>query len=80
MKNYIQPGKTISLAAPYAVTSGDGLLVGAIFGIAVMLGIIVIKILSLLATLLGIIMFGLASTLDSLLYLPPTIPTSWIEV
>ena len=34
MKNYIQPGKTISLVAPYAVTSGDGLLVGAIFGIA----------------------------------------------
>ena len=34
MKNYVQPGKTISLAVPYAVTSGDGLLVGSIFGIA----------------------------------------------
>lgn len=34
MKNYVQPGSTISLTAPYAVTSGDGLLVGSIFGIA----------------------------------------------
>lgn len=34
MKNYVQPGNTISLTAPYAVTSGDGLLVGSIFGIA----------------------------------------------
>ena len=34
MKNYVQPGKTITLAAPYAVLSGDGLLVGAIFGVA----------------------------------------------
>ena len=34
MRNYIQPGNTITLAAPYAVTSGDGLLVGAIFGVA----------------------------------------------
>ena len=34
MKNYIQPGNTITLTAPYAVTSGDGLLVGAIFGVA----------------------------------------------
>ena len=34
MKNYVQPGKTITLAAPYAVSSGDGLLVGAIFGVA----------------------------------------------
>jgi len=34
MKNYVQPGSTISLSAPYAVTSGDGLLVGSIFGIA----------------------------------------------
>ena len=32
--NYVQPGKTITLAAPYAVSSGDGLLVGAIFGVA----------------------------------------------
>ena len=34
MKNFIQPGNTITLAAPAAVTSGSGLLVGAIFGIA----------------------------------------------
>ncbi|MTW18344.1 DUF2190 family protein [Rhodoplanes serenus] len=34
MRNYVQPGRTITLAAPYAVTSGDGLLVGAIFGVA----------------------------------------------
>lgn len=34
MKNYVQPGRTITLAAPYAVASGDGLLVGAIFGVA----------------------------------------------
>ena len=34
MKNYIQPGHTITLTAPAAVTSGSGLLVGAIFGIA----------------------------------------------
>jgi len=34
MKNFVQPGNTITLTAPYAVTSGDGLLVGAIFGIA----------------------------------------------
>ena len=29
MKNYVQPGNTITLTAPYAVASGDGLLVGA---------------------------------------------------
>ena len=34
MRNYIQPGNTITLTAPYAVTSGDGLLVGSIFGVA----------------------------------------------
>ena len=34
MKNYVQPGNTLTLTAPYAVTSGDGLLVGAIFGVA----------------------------------------------
>jgi predicted RecA/RadA family phage recombinase len=34
MKNYIQPGHVITLAAPYDVRSGDGLLVGAIFGVA----------------------------------------------
>ena len=34
MKNYVQPGNTITLTARYAVTSGDGLLVGSIFGVA----------------------------------------------
>ena len=34
MRNYIQPGHAIALAAPYAVVSGDGLLVGSIFGVA----------------------------------------------
>ncbi len=34
MKNYVQPGNTITLTAPYSVTSGDGLLVGSIFGVA----------------------------------------------
>jgi predicted RecA/RadA family phage recombinase len=34
MKTYVQPGNTITLTAPYAVTSGDGLLVGSIFGAA----------------------------------------------
>ena len=34
MKNFIQPGDAVTLAAPYAVSSGDGLLVGSMFGIA----------------------------------------------
>lgn len=34
MKNYVQPGTTLTLTAPYAVTSGDGLLVGSIYGVA----------------------------------------------
>ena len=34
MKNYVQPGATLTLTAPYAVPSGDGLLVGSIFGVA----------------------------------------------
>ena len=34
MKNYVQPGNTITLTAPYAVAAGDGLLVGSIFGVA----------------------------------------------
>lgn len=34
MKNFIQPGNTITLIAPATVTSGSGVLVGAIFGIA----------------------------------------------
>ena len=35
MKNYIQDGDTLDLAAPYAVSSGGGALVGATFGVAV---------------------------------------------
>jgi predicted RecA/RadA family phage recombinase len=34
MRNYIQPGNTLSLTAPYAVSSGDGFLVGNIFAVA----------------------------------------------
>lgn len=34
MNNYIQPGGTITLAAPYTRTSGQGALVGSIFGVA----------------------------------------------
>lgn len=34
MQNYIQPGENLTLAAPYAVASGAGALVGAIFGVA----------------------------------------------
>lgn len=34
MKNFVQPSNTITLTAPYAVASGDGLLVGSIFGVA----------------------------------------------
>ena len=35
MKNYVQPGNTVTVVAPVAVTSGDGLLVGALFGVAI---------------------------------------------
>lgn len=34
MKNYVQEGDCITVAAPYALTSGQGALVGSIFGIA----------------------------------------------
>lgn len=34
MKNFIQTGDNLTLAAPYDVHSGDGVLVGAIFGVA----------------------------------------------
>jgi predicted RecA/RadA family phage recombinase len=33
-KNYIQSGKTVTLAAPYQRNSGEGALVGALFGVA----------------------------------------------
>lgn len=34
MKNYVQDGDKITLAAPYDVLSGGGALVGSIFGVA----------------------------------------------
>lgn len=34
MKNFVQPGGTITLPAPYAVAPGDGALAGLVFGIA----------------------------------------------
>ena len=35
MKNSVQEGDVLALAAPYAVASGGGALIGAIFGVAV---------------------------------------------
>jgi len=35
MKNYVQPGDTVTVTAPYAVASGAGCLVGTCFGVAV---------------------------------------------
>ena len=35
MKNSIQEGEVLALAAPYAVSSGGGALIGSIFGVAV---------------------------------------------
>jgi predicted RecA/RadA family phage recombinase len=34
MRHYIQPGHALTLIAPYDVVSGDGLLIGSIFGVA----------------------------------------------
>lgn len=34
MKNYVQPGETLTLTAPYDVASGGGFLVGALFAVA----------------------------------------------
>lgn len=34
MKNFIQRGEVVTLAAPYDVASGAGLLVGSVFGVA----------------------------------------------
>jgi predicted RecA/RadA family phage recombinase len=34
MQNFIQPGDTLTLIAPYNVASGAGLLVGKLFGVA----------------------------------------------
>jgi predicted RecA/RadA family phage recombinase len=35
MKNYVQHGEKVDITAPYAVSSGGGVLVGALFGVAV---------------------------------------------
>ena len=34
MKNFVQRGDNLTLTAPYGLTSGQGALVGAIFGVA----------------------------------------------
>lgn len=34
MRNFVQPGGNITVPAPAAVNSGDGVLVGSLFGIA----------------------------------------------
>ncbi len=34
MRNYIQPGKVLEVPAPANVSSGDGVLVGTLFGVA----------------------------------------------
>lgn len=34
MRNFVQPADVVTVIAPYPVTSGQGVLVGAIFGIA----------------------------------------------
>ena len=34
MKNFIQEGKSLTLVAPYALTSGQGALIGSLFGVA----------------------------------------------
>lgn len=41
MRNYVQPGDSLALAVPYAggVTSGEGVLVGALFGVAAVDGV-----------------------------------------
>lgn len=35
MKNWIQPGDIVTVVAPAAVNSGDGLMVGTLFGVAI---------------------------------------------
>ena len=34
MKNHVQHGENVDITAPYAVSSGGGVLVGALFGVA----------------------------------------------
>ena len=33
-RNYVQPGNYVTVPAPYAVSSGDGVLLGSLFGVA----------------------------------------------
>jgi predicted RecA/RadA family phage recombinase len=35
MKNYVHEGQTLTVVAPYAVSSGGGVKVGNLFGVAV---------------------------------------------
>lgn len=35
MRNYVQAGRQVSVPAPYDVVSGQGVLVGSLFGVAV---------------------------------------------
>ncbi len=41
MKNFVQPGDSLAMAVPYAagVTAGQGMLVGALFGVAAVDGV-----------------------------------------
>lgn len=34
MKNFVQRGDTITVAAPATLSSGDGVLIGSLFGVA----------------------------------------------
>ena len=34
MRNFVQPGDTVTVTAPYALSAGDGCLVGTLFGVA----------------------------------------------
>ena len=34
MRNFVQPGDVITVAAPYALSPGDGCLVGSMFGVS----------------------------------------------
>lgn len=34
MRNYVQPGDIVTVAAPYALASGAGCLVGSLFGVS----------------------------------------------
>ena len=34
MRNFLSPAKVVSVTAPYALNSGDGCLVGVLFGVA----------------------------------------------